>query len=124
MTNVGKVLKSAGLLPAIGGILVNFIGDKSADPLQGYGGVQVHFWALGFCALGWVAATRVYSAWPNLAKRVRPIDALATVGLFILTAFLVLVKLPEDYTSLGEIRWALALIIYLGFYLALGITFV
>jgi hypothetical protein len=120
---VAKALKSAGLVPAMGAILVHLIKSAGVDPLQGYRGVAVHYWALSLCAGGWFAANRIYVWRPNTANLARPISSGLALALSVITAFLVLVELPESYTSLGEARWATALITYLAFYLALGVAF-
>jgi hypothetical protein len=73
---VAKALKSAGLVPAIGTILVSWINPDylaKLDPLRGFGGTAPHFWALGLCAVSWMAALRVYRSWPEARKLARPI---------------------------------------------------
>lgn len=123
---VARTLKSAGLLPALGGIIVHLVDAeflKKFDPLQGYGGSAPNFWALGLCAIGWFAAVRAKVRWPATANLTQTVSSLLALGLFVITLMLVLVPLPEAYTSLGDARWRIALFTYLAFYLALGVAF-
>jgi hypothetical protein len=123
---VAKALKSAGLVPAVGAILAHLINAdflEKIDPLQGYGGAAAHFWALGLCAIAWLAANRIYVRWPRAANVTRPISSGLAAFLFVITLILVLVSLPEDYTSLGDVRWSTALVTYFAFYLTLGVAF-
>jgi hypothetical protein len=120
-------VKLLGLVPGLVGGLLSRLLDfdflKQFDLLKGFLGVTPHIAALALFCVGWLYFHSVSSGLRvDRQNRYRRRWTGIAFGLLVLVLLLALVPFPEDLftPTLTLVRWYLATILYLAFYVSLA----